>query len=503
MAIFRSKTKKSKFTRLCIKGAKSNVVFSLKIPPIVGRLNEKRSKTKQKRNKTKRKRNKKLLYGGARPMNFGMLFPIPRDVNEAGQIDIFYETIKTFKPKIIGLVSPTDAPGDEIHKRTRMWKLFAEKIKAEKLDKFVMQHLPYTSVGNIGKITDTRLTMPIINKRISDIKEEGINNILALKGWEENQNYLEPGQVTAEQPEYLFRNTPDWIKYVREQFTGFIAATTYIEGHPFRRNIITAESPDWWAVKTEYTHTGGKFKTGILKSNLILGIKYDIEKIKAGANIIICNMIFDVDMFLQYKELFEENVEEEYKDKYEIMPEIPIGISKRSFYNDSLLSSIYCNDVFQDNILKAGQDTFAVGDEVLVIGKEAEFANTLLRKNYHKATITSINDTSSEMKKYTVTFINSGEIETDIPILRISSIETDIKIAELWKEHMKDILKTLYYSQLISCIYIVSVDAEAAKTFISECLDLNILIKTNYEEMHKGGSKNQNQNSFQFGGIRL
>jgi 5,10-methylenetetrahydrofolate reductase len=364
-----------------------------------------RNKTKRTtKNKTKRTtkntKNNKKIYGGSRPMSFGMLFPIPRNYSEVGQIDVFSEIIQTFHPKIIGLVSPTDSPNDKKNQRSQMWKLFAEKLKADNLDRFVMQHLPYTSVGNIGKVTNSELTMPIINKRIADIKEQGINNVLALKGWEENQNYLEPGQVAAEQPEYLFQSTPDWVKYIRENFTGFIAATTYIEGHPFRRTVIMDDSlEEWWAVKTEYTHTGEMFKTGILKSNLILGIQYDIEKIKAGANIIICNMIFDVDTFLQYKALFEENVEREYKDKYEIIPEIPIGISKRSFYNDSLLSSIYCSDVFQDNILKAGSDVFDIGDEVLVIGKEAEFSNVVLRKNYYRAIIISINDTNPEMKK--------------------------------------------------------------------------------------------------------
>jgi hypothetical protein len=109
------------------------------------------------------------------------------------------------------------------------------------------------------------------------------------------------------------------------------------------------------------------------------------------------------------------------------------------------------------------------------------------------------------MKKYTVRFSDTSEMESDIPILRISSIENDIKIAELWKEHMKSILHTLYSSGVISSVYIVSVDMDAATRFISECLDMNILVKTNYDEedIHKGGFKKQRRNIFQFGGIRL
>ena len=465
---------------------------------------------RQGRGKKSRRKFRKTC-GGGNPMNFGMLFSIPRNESEANvQIPNNISVMKLLKPSIIGLVSPMDLPDDSERTRTKMWKLFADELYKAELSKFVMQHIPYTTVGNIGKTTKTKLTMDIIQDRLSSIKTKGIENILALKGWEENENYLKPGEVSAPQPEYLFSDVPEWIRFLKPQFNGFISASTYMEGHPFRRNKITEENKDndWWAVKQEYTITGETYLTGILMSNLILGIKYDIEKIKAGANKIICNLIFDHKLYLLYQDMFNNYVDSEYKDKFEMIPEIPLGFSKKGFYNDVLRSmgtgGVYCSIEFQDSILKAGQDIFKIGDKVLVLGKGDELLNDLQRKNYYPSTITNINSISEHNKNYNITF-DTGETEANVPILRISSDNIDREvITVLWFRYMKDILIKLKDSGTVSTVYILSVDIDAAAYFIEDCLSSGILKQCDYDEKTslKGG-ESTSLHPFEFGGIRL
>lgn len=447
-------------------------------------------------------------------MNFGMLLSIPRNQTEADvQIPKNIKVIKSLKPSIIGLVSPMDLPNDSKRTRTQMWELFADELYKGGLSKFVMQHIPYTTVGNIGKTTKTKLTMDVIQDRLSSIKKKGIKNILALKGWEENENYLKPGKVSAPQPEYLFSDVPEWIRFLKPQFNGFISASTYMEGHPFRRNKITEENKDndWWAVKQEYTITGETYLTGILMSNLILGIKYDIEKIKAGANKIICNIIFDHELYLSYQDKFNECVDREYKDTFEMIPEIPLGFSKKGFYNDVLRSmgvgGVYCSIEFQDSILKAGHDIFNVDDKVLVLGKGDELSNDLQRKNYHLSTITKINSISEHNKNYKtydITF-DTGETEANVPILRISSDYVDREvIAKLWLTYMKDILIKLRDSGKVSTVYILSVDIDAAENFIDDCLLHDILKRCDYDEkISQNGGESTSLHPFKFGGIHL
>ncbi len=320
-----------------------------------------------------------------KPMIFGMLFSIPRDEKEADkQIPKNMESIMRFNPNIIGLVSPSDPPGSNI--RTRMWDRFSSIIKKENLIHLVMQHFPYTSIGNIGKIHNTQITMDNIEERLRIIKQKGINNVLALKGWEQNDNYLKENQVSANQPEYLFKSVPDWISYLKYHFS-YISGTTYIEGHPFRRRKINSEKnkgKEFHAIKKEYNLSGKKCYIGILKENLIAAIKYDIQKIKSGAQKIFCAHIFNANLFIEYKKKFESFSNNTI---YELIPEISVGASKRSFYNDTLLSSTYCTDDFQDTIFKYGENIFDINLHVNIIGKGKELEIISQRKNYYKAII--------------------------------------------------------------------------------------------------------------------
>ena len=461
-------------------------------------------KKKYKKNTRKNKKYK----GGGNAMKFGMLFSIPRNEKEAEtQIPENIKIIQKLKPNIIGLVSPSDSPGDKTLTRSRMWDFFASELQKNRLSHLVMQHFPYTSVGSIGKITGTRVTPEILEKRLQDIKAKDIPNILALKGWEQNENYLKKNEISANQPEYLFKNVPEWIRELRPKFEGIIAATTYMEGHPFRRRMITEQNSreDWWAIKTEYTQTGEKFHTGILKSNLILGIKYDIEKLLAGANKIICNMIFDATLFQQYKQLFIENIPGDFTREYELIPEISLGFSKRSFYNDTLLSSVFCPDNFQDRIWTYGMDYFKVGDKVTIIGRDEEFAVVSQRKNAYLATILKINENCHGLKCYDIQYIDNGNIENNVPINRITTDEVDIEISIFWKEYMKEQVRILKNNNNTS-IYVISVDMVAANIFIEECLKEQLLKSStelygyaNYPKgLHVGGSYSSN-----FGGIYL
>jgi hypothetical protein len=402
-----------------------------------------------------------------------MLFSIPRnDAEASSQIPENIETIMEFRPNIIGLVSPSDAPGRDI--RTRMWDKFATKLQDLGLTNLVMQHFPHTSMGSIGKISGTKVTIDDLNRRLEIIRSKGITNVLALKGWEQNDNYLKPNEVAANQPEYLFKSVPEWITYLKPQFDG-ISATTYIEGHPFRRRRINWDKntgKNWHAVKTEYNASGKSYEAGILKSNLIAGILYDIEKIKAGATKIFCAHVFDANLFIRYKAMFEE-MAGALNGTYELIPEISVGASKRSFYNDTLLSSTYCTDEFQDAIFKSGENIFSAGMAVKVIGKGEELTVAFQRRNEYPGTILRKRDDCPGLICYDIEY-SDKTIEEKVPISRITTAEVDDIIVRLWINNCKRQVQILKENNNRS-IYIISIDMDATKTFMRECLAEGLL----------------------------
>jgi hypothetical protein len=431
---------------------------------------------------TTRKTNKQQK-GGGRPIKFGMLFSVPRNIEEARlQISNNIESILTFKPNIIGIVSPSDVPGTTT--RTDMWDLFVTKLQEHNLTRLVMQHFPYTTVGSVGKIAGTSVTMGDISTRIDAIQAKGISSILGLKGWEQNQNYLGKNAVAALQPEYLFPGgVPEWIAFLKTRFAN-IAGTTYIEGHPFRRRMLEAANnpANFHAIKTEYNFTGKPYHAGILKKNLLAGIHYDVQKIKAGATKIFCAHIFEASLFVSYKKMFEEIAKEEgVGDKYELIPEISVGASKQSFYNDTLLSSTYCPDEFQNAILRSGLDTFVEGAKVKVIGRGAELSEKekANRKYYHNATIVTINKECPGLECYNVKYDDekghvTSEIEENVPISRISTTEADRHIRNIWIQRLKEQI-AIFKDNNVSSLYIVSIDMNATLELIRQSLESGLL----------------------------
>jgi len=316
--------------------------------------------------------------------------------------------------------------------------------------------------------------MDNIVDRLIMIKEKGINNVLALKGWEQNDNYLKENQVSSNQPEYLFNSVPDWISYLKQHFT-YISGTTYIEGHPFRRRKINSEKnkgKEFHAIKKEYNLSGKKCYMGILKENLIAAIKYDIQKIKSGAQKIFCAHVFNANLFIEYKKKFESFSN---NTTYELIPEISVGASKRSFYNDTLLSSTYCTDDFQDTIFKYGENIFDINSHVNVIGKGKELEIISQRKNYYKAIILQ-KKICNDLTCYDVKF-NDDTIEYNVPISRISTEEIDIVISRIWIDNCKEQVK-IFIDNNISSIYIISIDMDSTIKFIEECLAENLLKKS-------------------------
>jgi hypothetical protein len=443
----------------------------------------KKRKNTQKKRRNNRKRPTRKQYGGGNAIKFGMLFSIPRNEKEAAvQIPQNIASILRFKPNIIDVVSPSDVPGTTT--RTEMWERFLTELESLDLTRLVMQHFPYTTVGSVGKIAGTPVTMDTIVARVGAIKEKGITKILGLKGWEQNINYLEKNAVAAPQPEYIFRDVPEWIAYLKSEFPD-VAGTTYIEGHPFRRRKLenTNNPANFHAIKKEYNFTGKPYHAGILKKNLLAGIHYDIQKIKAGATKIFCAHVFDAYLFIEYKKIFENIAIKEGVDigTFELVPEISVGASKQSFYNDTLLSSTYCPEEFQNHILRSGLDQFDVGAKVKVIGRgdelsEKEKAN---RKYYHNATIVTVKKDCPGLECYDVQFDDetkhpASEIEENVPISRISTPEADRTIRDMWIQRLKEQIK-IFKDNNVSSLYIVSIDMGATLQLIEDSLNAGLL----------------------------
>jgi hypothetical protein len=451
---------------------------------ILYRMKYTKSKRSSKRSRnTKKNIKKRKQRGGGGPIKFGMLFSIPRNSAEAAhQIPKNIDSILKFKPNIIGLVSPSDAPGTTT--RTEMWDQFATELAKRDLTRLVMQHFPYTTVGGVGKTAGTQLKMENIMTRVDAIRAKGINNILGLKGWEQNINYLEKNAVEAPQPEYLFANVPAWISFLKTQFEN-VAGTTYIEGHPFRRRRLEANNKpnNFHAIKKEYNFTGKPYLAGILKNNLIAGIEYDVKKIIAGATKIFCAHVFEAALFVKYRDLFEKVAAAKGVNNaaYELIPEISVGASKQSFYNDTLLSSTYCPEEFQDEVFRSGVEQFVEGAKVKVIGRGAELSEKekANRKYYHNATIVAVKNDCPGLECYDIKYDDEAghivsEIEENVPISRISTAEADKLIRDIWIKRLKEQI-AIFKDNNVTSLYVVSIDMDATLQLVQESLDAGLL----------------------------
>ncbi|KAI5966027.1 MET12 [Candida theae] len=143
--------------------------------------------------------------------------------------------------------------------------------------------LAATCQKKIGATTVLHLTCTNTNKEVIDAalkraKENGIRNILALRG-------DPPRTEEYWTPNCQFKNAVDLVKYIREEHGDYfcIGVAAYPEGH------------------VDGSDTSNQ--------NPRKDIPYLIEKVKAGADFIITQLFFDVDKFIAFEKLIKQTPE--------------------------------------------------------------------------------------------------------------------------------------------------------------------------------------------------
>lgn len=143
--------------------------------------------------------------------------------------------------------------------------------------------LAATCQKKIGATTVLHLTCTNTNKEVIDdalkrAKENGIRNILALRG-------DPPRTEEYWTPNCQFKNAVDLVKYIRLEYGDYfcIGVAAYPEGH--------VDGAD------------------VSNQNPRKDIPFLIEKVKAGADFIITQLFFDVDKFITFEKLIRQSPE--------------------------------------------------------------------------------------------------------------------------------------------------------------------------------------------------
>ena len=162
----------------------------------------------------------------------------------------------------------------------------------------------YNVVPNMH-LTCTNVVGDKISKALTDAKANGITNILALRG--------DPpaGQDKWEATDLAFSCALDLIQYIRKEHGDYfhITCAGYPEGHPNAMTVITEAEGGLGSLTPSEVKRHSKSKNKETGEPEILVCKdadytkelaYLKEKVDAGANCIITQMFFDVDVFLQF-----------------------------------------------------------------------------------------------------------------------------------------------------------------------------------------------------------
>jgi hypothetical protein len=369
-----------------------------------------------------------------------------------------------------------------------MWQKLVDAITSLHQESRIMQHFPYVSVGNFGAVYDNKnnLTQDIMDHRIQQLKEYHIPNILALKGWEGRHG------INIKKQKFLFRSTHEWIRYVHDNFPGFVAAATYMEGHLFQRKPVPADwqepldarsLPQWWAVKrTSLNDTS--VRTGIRLEDLNNSIKYDMEKLQNGARVLICNRVFDFQMYHAYTKLFDDVLVEQAKNNpalaalrgnYEIWPEIELGkrlSSKQKYIAITILGDSYAPRALEEKILHAGYNRFRPGVKVQVFQQQG--GGELVAATATVESVSTINGEPTYEVKY-----EDGKVESSVPLTQISNHEADEDVTRIILDEASRGVRMLKENH-VPFVYIKSTDLNLTEAFMQENVNVLTAADPNY-----------------------
>ncbi len=183
--------------------------------------------------------------------SFSISFEFFPPKNEKGEEELF-ETIKKLKELKPSFVSVTYGAGGSTRDRTR------------NIVRRIHRETEFTVMAHLTCISHTREELVDI---LCGYKEDGIENILALRGDQPKEGVIKEG----------CRHSTDLIELIREEFGDFfsVGVASYPEGHP--------ESP-----------------------NLEWEVRFFRLKVEKGADFSITQMFFDNSYFYEFMSLVEK-----------------------------------------------------------------------------------------------------------------------------------------------------------------------------------------------------
>jgi methylenetetrahydrofolate reductase (NADPH) len=149
-------------------------------------------------------------------------------------------------------------------------------------------------------LTCTNMEHEKIKEALDGCKAAGITNIVALRG--------DPpaGQETWEVVEGGFACALDLVRYIRKEHGNYfnLSVSGYPEGHPDRMTIvndISTLTPTELARCAKLVNEQGEEIITVCKDDdFVKEMDYLVEKVNAGANCIITQMFFDVNVFVTF-----------------------------------------------------------------------------------------------------------------------------------------------------------------------------------------------------------
>lgn len=183
-------------------------------------------------------------------------------------------------------------------------------------------------------LTCTNTNRQVIDDALAKAKDAGIRNILALRG-------DPPRTEEYWTPDCDFSNAVDLVKYIREQYGNYfcIGVAGYPEGH--------VEGSD------------GRFQDP--KKD----IPYLVEKVRAGADFIVTQLFFDVDLFVNYHQVLDLHPE---LAKCTVIPGLMPVTTYNVFQRATKLSHAHIPAAIEERVLSRKGDDDAVkqvGVEIL------------------------------------------------------------------------------------------------------------------------------------------
>jgi methylenetetrahydrofolate reductase (NADPH) len=140
-------------------------------------------------------------------------------------------------------------------------------------------------------LTCTNMSLKVLNETLEEAKRIGVRNILALRGDPPRHNeYFNPPAEEDDEGKRKFVWAIDLVRYIREKYGGYfcIGVAAYPEGHA-EGTCPEVQDP-------------------------MRDLPYLIEKVKAGADFIMTQLVYDADKYIKFEKMLRDDPSGIFKD---------------------------------------------------------------------------------------------------------------------------------------------------------------------------------------------